>query len=151
LHPGQAAVIRRHGLPAGRIGVLHPALQAGLGIDHPVILFELGYESLEMSAIPEFTPVSRFPVIRRDLSVVLDGEIAARDVLSAAARAAGESLRKLELFDVYRGKGIDSKRKSLSFGLTLQDFSRTLRDEEIDEIVARVLGVLKSEFGADLR
>jgi phenylalanyl-tRNA synthetase beta chain len=151
LHPGQAAAVRRHGLPAGRIGVLHPGLQARLGIDHPVFLFELGYESLEMSAIPTFQPVSRFPAIRRDISVVLDMEITAREVLAAAGRAAGDSLRKLELFDVYRGKGIDSKRKSLSFGLTLQDFSRTLIDEEIDEIVARVVGALKSEFGADLR
>jgi phenylalanyl-tRNA synthetase beta chain len=151
LHSGQAAVIRRHGLPAGRIGALHPALQANLGIDQAVFLFELGYESLEMSAIPAFEPVSRFPAIRRDLSVVLDEQIPARNVLATVARAAGGSLRKLELFDVYRGKGIDSKRKSLSFGLTLQDFSRTLRDEEIDEIVARVVGDLKSEFGADLR
>ena len=54
----------------------------------------------------------------------------------------------LELFDEYRGKGIDSGRKSLALGLTLQDSSRTLNEDEIDRVVTEVVSTLGTELGA---
>jgi phenylalanyl-tRNA synthetase beta chain len=65
--------------------------------------------------------------------------------------SAPETLTKVELFDVYEGEGIDSGRKSLALGLTLQDLSRTLTDKEIDQIMESILSELKNRTGAVLR
>jgi phenylalanyl-tRNA synthetase beta chain len=60
-------------------------------------------------------------------------------------------LTNIELFDVYVGEGIDSGRKSLALGLTLQDLSRTLKDTEIEQVLNQILSVLNSKLGATLR
>ena len=60
-------------------------------------------------------------------------------------------LEELKVFDIYRGKGIDSGRKSFTLGLTLQDSSRTLKEHEVDAVIARVVSALQTELGAQLR
>ena len=151
LHPGQCGELRLRGRRAGWFGVLHPAVRARLDFDQEVLVFEFDAASLLDRRIPHYRPVSRFPAIRRDLSVVVPEAVSAAAIRESVVRAAGESLTKLEFFDVYRGEGIDSTQKSLSFGLTLQDASRTLRDEEIDSIQARIVAALYAELGAILR
>jgi len=151
LHPGQAMTVVLEGVRMGRLGRLHPAIQRDLGLEQPVLLFELELEKLQNRVIPSFSAVSRQPAIRRDLSLSVEEGVAAGAVGEIIRRTAGMVLTKLELFDVYRGKGLDSRRKSLTFALTLQESSRTLRDTEVDEILARVLSALRSELGAELR
>ena len=114
---------------------------------------ELGVDVGEMQQgdLPAHVPVSRYPTMHRDLAVVVDEAVAAQAVLDEVRRAAGEALYKLELFDVYRGEGVDSGRKSLAFSLTLQVSSRTLTDVEVDSIVAGAVGALRQRFGAQLR
>lgn len=152
LHPGQtAAIVQDDGRLIGIVGLLHPVAQAEISVDGAVYLFELELEPLEQIRLPTFHEVSRFPSIRRDISVVVTDKIPAQAVLDATSRVAGKLLIDLELFDQYRGKGIDSGRKSLSLGLTLQHSSRTLKDDEVEAIMARVLSTLESELGAQLR
>jgi phenylalanyl-tRNA synthetase beta chain len=155
LHPGQCAeVLRRDGGKRDRIGVfgaLHPAIQAKLGLDKPVFLFELGFSGLSTSEIPRFQEVSKYPSIRRDLAVVVSGPTPAQAVRECVARAAGELLANLELFDEYHGEGIDFGRKSLALALTLQDSSRTLNEEAAEAVIQRVVAALKFELGAQLR
>lgn len=151
LHPGQAAEIRLAGVPAGLLGVLHPAIQHQLDLEQPVVLYELNLDALRNTELPVAHPVSRVPAIRRDLAVVVDEAVPAGQVLELVTRTAGNALIKLELFDVYRGEGIDSRRKSLAFGLTLQDSSRTLRDEEVEGILGKVVLALQTQLGAQLR
>ena len=69
----------------------------------------------------------------------------------ALTKAAGEYLQNLELFDVYSGKGIDSGRKSLALGLTLQASSRTLTEEDVECVMDNVLSALNTECSANLR
>ncbi len=151
LHPGQAAEVYLAGVAAGRLGVLHPAIQRQLDLDQPVVLYELNLDALRNTELPVAQPVSRFPAIRRDLAVVVEEAVPAGQVLELVARTAGNALVKLELFDLYRGEGIDSRRKSLAFGLTLQDSSRTLRDEEVEGILGKVVLALQTQLGAQLR
>ena len=151
LQPGQAMAVTLDGARVGRLGRLHPAVQRGLDLEQPALLFELELEKLQNRSIPRFSAVSRQPAIRRDLSLSVEEGVAAGAVDEIIRRTAGEVLTKLELFDVYRGKGIDSRRKSLTFALTLQHSSRTLRDTEVDGILARVLSALRLELGAELR
>lgn len=151
LHPGQTAAIHCGEECVGYLGTAHPLLAASQGLTAPVVLFELRLAALTIRVMPRFREISRFPAIRRDLAVVVGADIEAQAVLDRAAAAAGELLTKLELFDEYRGEGIDSGRKSLAMGLTLQDSSRTLNEAEVDEIIGRIIAVLQRDLGAQLR
>lgn len=152
LHPRQAAQIRddkQHAL--GIIGVMHPEAARALDIIAAPVLFELGLAALGEAAIPRFRELSKFPAIRRDLALVVDEAVSADSLRDCIAAAAGNLLQELQLFDLYRGKGIDSEKKSLAMGLTLQDSSRTLTDEDVDLVMGRVLTRLGEQFGATLR
>ena len=154
LHPGQTAEIVHSGNashPFGLIGVLHPQIQEQFRLEKSVILFELRLSALQEAISPEFQLISRFPAIRRDLALVLAEAITAQDVLENVRNTAGELLVNLELFDEYRGEGIDSGRKSLALGLTFQHTSRTLNEVEIETVVGRVVAGLKADFDAKLR
>ena len=104
-----------------------------------------------MGAIPAFQPLSKFPAIRRDIALVMDEAVTAQEVQNCIQKVAGETLNKFELFDVYRGEGIDFGRKSLAIGLTLQDLSRTLTDTDVDKELNKIIDVLKNRLGATLR
>lgn len=151
LHPGQSAEIRHHGTLVGQVGLLHPALQSQLGLDRPVILFELALTALQFEKIPVFREFSKFPSIRRDLAIIVSEATPAKAVLECVEKVTGGLLVNLELFDEYRGKGVDSGRKSLALGLTLQDSSRTLNEDEIERVMAQVIATLGSELGATVR
>jgi len=154
LHPGQAAEIVDCGNAChliGLVGVLHPQIQAKSGLEKSAILFELRLSALQAAICPKFQEISRFPAIRRDLALVLIEAVTAQDVLDCVRKTAGELLVNLELFDEYRGEGIDSGRKSLALGLTFQHTSRTLNEEDIEAVVGRVVAGLKADFGAQLR
>ena len=81
----------------------------------------------------------------------MDEALEAKKVFEVINRVGGIWLLNLELFDVYRGEGIDSGRKSLSLGLTLQESSRTLKEEEVETVMAQVVTALEAELGAKLR
>jgi phenylalanyl-tRNA synthetase beta chain len=107
--------------------------------------------ALTASAIPTYRDVSRYPAIRRDLAIVVAEDVAAASVLNAVQKVAGKLLVNVQLFDVYRGEGIDSGRKSLALGLTLQDSSRTLKEAEVDSLMAQIVSTLGDELGGELR
>lgn len=151
LHPAQAAMVEIGGQVAGLIGMLHPDIQARLEIDRPVFLFELEADACQLARVPMFKEISKFPAVRRDLSLILLESTPAQAVMDLTSAVAGNLLVHLELFDQYRGKGIDSGRKSLSLGLTFQDSSRTLKDDEVETLVGKIISTLESELGARLR
>ncbi len=151
LHPRRSAAIVDREQRIGWLGALHPAVQARIGVDRETVLFELSLAHIREGRVPIFKEISRFPAIRRDIAVVVPEEILAQAVLDCTAKVAGNLLVKLELFDEYRGEGIDSGRKSIALGLTLQDSSRTLKEMEVEAVLAQVLSSLASELGAQLR
>jgi len=151
LHPGQTARLVLEDETVGWLGALHPQVQQRLGIAGTVYLFELGIDAIQQACVPKAAALSKFPAIRRDIAIVVDRKVPAEEVLGCIRRVAPTSLRELKLFDVYVGERIDSGRKSLAVGLTLQEQSRTLTDDEVDAIVAGVLRALGDEFGATLR
>ncbi|MDZ7804435.1 phenylalanine--tRNA ligase subunit beta [Thiohalophilus sp.] len=151
LHPGQAAVIRHSDRVVGRLGALHPALQQQLGLSQRVYLFEIDQGILTERRLPAFVSLSKYPSIRRDIAIVVDENIGAQKVKDCIEKAASGWLRNIELFDVYVGEGIDSGRKSLALGLTLQDLSRTLKDKDVESELSSILTALDRELGATLR
>lgn len=151
LHPGQSAAIELDGRPVGFIGMLHPGLARELDLLGDAYLFELDLAALSPAVLPRFTPVSRFPAIRRDLALVLNASIPFTAVEACVRSELPDLLRELVLFDVYAGESIDSGSKSLALGLILQASSQTLTDDEVDVAVKQVLDRLQTEFGARLR
>ncbi|MCR8922606.1 phenylalanine--tRNA ligase subunit beta [Dasania sp. GY-MA-18] len=151
LHPGQTAEIRRNGENVGYIGAIHPQLQKKLGISQAVYLFQVNVAAISRGEVPAFTELSKYPEVRRDLAVIIDREIEAGAVQKAVKAAAGSDLTNLRLFDIYEGKGIDTKRKSLALGLTFQHSSRTLNEDEVNVCVDQVIKALETQFAATLR
>ena len=151
LHPGQTAQILRDGEHVGWLGAIHPQVAKSLDIDQTMYLFELTTDSLQRGSLPAYQAVSKYPAIRRDLAIVVDRSVSAQNVQDCVRKAAPQTLLKVELFDMYTGEGIDSGRKSLALGLTLQDLSRTLTDSDVDAVVERVISALQSDFRATLR
>ncbi|MEM9314685.1 MAG: phenylalanine--tRNA ligase subunit beta [Pseudomonadota bacterium] len=151
MHPGQTALLMRDGAEIGYIATLHPGLQQSLDFDRPVFVAELDLDAFIERRLPVFAPVSRFPALRRDLALVVDEGLAAGELLRAVRAAAGAYEPELTLFDVYQGKGIDTHRKSVALGLTFQDQSRTLDDDEVNQCVQQVVDSLIKKFNAELR
>lgn len=152
LHPGQSARIETAtGDALGWIGTLHPTHQQALGVP-PVVLFELQLPALQQGEIPVAAELSRFPAIRRDLALLLPRDIRAEQVLNLIrSHTPSALLQSLRLFDHYQGERIDSDKKSIAVGLTLQAQSRTLTDDEVEHIIAAVIDVLAEQLGVSLR
>jgi phenylalanyl-tRNA synthetase beta chain len=151
LHPGQSARILREEQPAGWIGTLHPRLVRALDLERAPLLWELDERVSFAAQLPEFREISRFPAIRRDIAIVVEKELPVAALLKAIRAAGGVLLTESKIFDIYSGDRIDSGRKSVAFGLILQDSSRTLTDDEADRVVAAVVARLESEFRAKMR
>ena len=151
LHPGQSARILRAGREAGWIGALHPRLVRALDLDRAPLLWELDEHVSFAADLPGFKEISRFPSIRRDIAVVVEAAVPVQDLLRTIRAAGGGLLTESKVFDIFSGNRIDSGRKSVAFGLILQDYSRTLTDDEADRVVADVVARLEAEFGARIR
>ena len=151
LHPGQSARIMLRTENIGCLGALHPVIAQSIEVDKPLFLFEFSYNFGAAPSIPKFRPISKFPAVRRDINVIVDESVAATACLEAVREAAGEHLKDLQLFDVYRGQGIDKEKKSLTIGLLFQALSSTLVDDEVDSAMQRVFENLSNRVGGRLR
>ena len=151
LHPGQSALVLCEKQVIGRLGRLHPEIEESLDVGVQVFVFEIDAEILVRQWERQHEAVSRFPSVRRDLAVVIDKAIPAREVESAIREVLGDILTEFTVFDVYDGERIDSNKKSLGIGLTLQHASRTLVDDETNAFIDAVVSCLADRFGARLR
>lgn len=152
LHPGQTAeILNPAGERIGWLGMLHPTLEKQLGFDSQVFLFELDQNLLLNKHIPVFKPLSKYPSVRRDLALIVKEEISADDIINAVKGCAEQTLQDIVIFDVYRGKGVEEGYKSVALSLTIQDYSQTLTDSEIDAIFNRVLDTVMNKISAKLR
>lgn len=151
LHPGQSARILHDGEEIGLIGMLHPKVAEQLSIPAHTFVFEIFLKPLQNGVISHFEPLSKYPALRRDLAFIVDEKVAANDLISAIRSSAPPFMRNLKLFDLYQGEHIDSGRKSLALGLTLQEETRTLTDSEVEGAIEAIVAHLHKEFGATLR
>lgn len=151
LHPGQSAQLLHNGEPAGWIGTLHPQVRATLGLKVDAVLFEVRLDALSQGQIPSFEPLSRFPEVRRDLAFILKESTPVQALLDCAKEQAGDYLQDIKLFDVYAGKEVAEGAKSIALGLTWQHPSRTLNDEEINQLVDSIVTQVRVKLDAELR
>jgi phenylalanyl-tRNA synthetase beta chain len=151
LHPGQGADLTCAGKSIGFVGGLHPSVLKKLDINQTVFVFEMETSAILTAKLPKFNEMSRFPSIRRDISISVDNNLPVRDLVDSIYSIKNEILQEVFVFDVYTGKEVRKNRKSVALGLILQDFSRTLVDEDVENLVAKILAQLKEHYNADLR
>jgi phenylalanyl-tRNA synthetase beta chain len=133
---------------AGVVGELHPAVLEGVwGV------FELDLAKLLAASREEvrYQDVVSFPAVRQDLAFTVPEDVAAADLIAAAREAAGEELREMRPFDVYRGEQVGEGRKSVAFAVSFQSTERTLTDEDAAALRERIVAALSQRFGAELR
>jgi phenylalanyl-tRNA synthetase beta chain len=151
LRPGRAARIIKGAKPVGWLGELHPHLVRALAFNITPLLFELEIDGCSNSKILKYQSISKFPSVRRDIAVVVDESVSFANLRENVTVSASGLLTELRIFDVYRGPGIDSGRKSVALGLILQDSSRTLTDMDADAVVAAVIARLRDVLSAKIR
>ena len=151
LQPGQAAAVLRGDNEIGIFGKLHPGVAKSLDLKRDAYVFEVDALQALASAAPVAKPVSRFPVIRRDLAVLVREDVSGEQLVEAVAAAAPELMRDVRIFDIYKGPGIEAGLKSVARSLILQETSRTLTDDDADAAQAAAVQKLRQTFGAELR
>ena len=149
-HPGRSARILLDGLAIGWIGELHPQWQQQYDLPQSVVWFEVEQKALVQAAVPKAVEISRFPMVRRDIAVLVDENVTVESLLAAMQAGNVANVVELALFDLYRGKGVVEGKKSLAFRVLLQDTQKTLTDIEIEQSVQRLVSVLQQN-GAELR
>ena len=151
LHPGQTADIYRGDEWIGVVGALHPSLLKTLELTSPVYLFECRLEPLCQTPLPQFHELSKYPSIRRDIALLVPEAVTLVQLFDCIKQSGTELLIDYQLFDVYQGKGIKSGEKSWAIGLIFQDFSRSLKDAEVEAVVGQILSSLEEDLGVKLR
>ncbi|KTF18510.1 phenylalanine--tRNA ligase subunit beta [Pseudoalteromonas sp. H105] len=151
LHPGQSATIYVDGKKVGFFGAVHPQVQKSLDINNATYVFEIEMSALENRNLPQAQGVSKFPSNRRDIAILVEDHVKSGDILSVIEKVGGNQLVDLNLFDVYKGKGIEPNYKSLAIALTLQAVDRTLEEKDINLVVDNVVAALAEQFNASLR
>jgi len=153
-HLGRAATLSVAGVETGVLGEVHPTVCEAYDLgERRVCLAEFNLEKLLATAgrPVQVVPVSTYPAVYEDLAIVVDEGTPAAQVRDVIARAGGKVLRKVELFDVYRGAQIGAGKVSLAYALTYQADDRTLNDKAVAQIRARIVRRLERELGATLR
>ncbi len=154
LHPGRQADLCMDGVSVGWLGQVHPELLKRLKIKTEVLLAELDVPAIRRQFLPHWQATSKYPAVRRDLSIVLDENVsfdAVRHAIRTAMQQSGQSLVDIVLFDVFRGDHIESGCKSFAIGMIFQEKNRTLEDKDVDKLVAKAVSFLAESFNAEIR
>lgn len=150
LHPGQSAEVLIDGKSVGYLGRLHPSLENALDLSTTWVA-ELDQSAVLQTYVSNFTELSRFPSVRRDIALVISDKINVSEIQQLIEKTGGELLDSTWLFDVYTGQGVEQGKRSLAFALLWQHPSRTLEDAEIKSGMDHIIQVLESTYQATLR
>ena len=155
-HPlldGAIAVQRKH-VTLAVIGAVKPAVAKAFDVAQPVFFAELN-DAVWLQQIASkritYAEVSRFPAVRRDLSLLLDKAVTYAQLEKLAQHAERKLLQRVDLFDVYEGDKLPEGKKSYALSFTLQDTEKTLTDEQVDKAMGRIRSAFEKEVGAELR
>ncbi len=152
LHPGKSAKIMINGQMIGFIGELHPNVLKNYGVVRTSCM-EIDLEAAFMACNRKITcqPLPKYPAIHRDIALMADIAVPVATIEEVIRKAAGDSLVKIGLFDVYQGSQLPNGKRSLAYNLTFQAMDRTLKDSEVNEAFDRVVEQLQEELGVQLR
>ena len=146
-HPGQTAEISVNNDIVGIVGRIHPSIEK-----EDVFVMEINLDKLLDKKVGKmkFKEISKFPSIKKDLSILVDKNIPSKDIELKIKKKAGKLLTDIKVFDLYEGKNIMNNKKSLAYSLTFSDPARTLQDDEVNTIMENIISDLEKS-GMELR
>ncbi len=136
------------------LGMLSHSVLKSLDIDQEVYYAEFSWENI-LKALKNhtisFTPMPKFPAVKRDLALLLDKKVSFKEVRDIAMRTEKSLLKSVSLFDVYEGEKLGTDKKSYAVSFTIQDEEKTLTDKQIDKIMNKLMGAYQHLLGAEIR
>jgi phenylalanyl-tRNA synthetase beta chain len=154
-HPGRSGTLALGPKVLAYFGELHPRILAALDLKGPVAAFEIFLDAIpepksKGKGRPPFVP-SPFQPVERDFAFVVDAKVSAEEIVKAAKAAERALIEKVDIFDVYEGKGVPEGKKSLAISVRLQPRDKTLTDAEIDAIAQKIVEAVTKATGGVLR
>jgi phenylalanyl-tRNA synthetase beta chain len=157
LHPGRSGTIQIGPQNVlGYFGELHPRALDMLRADGPLIAFEVILDRIpdakqKPTRAKQVLELSPFQPVSRDFAFIVDRSVKAGDIVRAAQGADRKLITDVTVFDVYEGKGIDDGKKSIAIAVTIQPREKTLTDQEIDAVAAKIVAEVTKKTGGTLR
>jgi phenylalanyl-tRNA synthetase beta chain len=153
LRPEASAHILVSNTYLGELGQIHPRVMQAFDLKPPVYLFDIDFDLLLEKAVSirKFQPLPRFPVVNRDLAIVVSNSVAAQDLLDYMEKSRPEYVECITLFDQYRGDQLAADNKSIAFRITYRSAERSLTDLEVNEIHTKFSQKVINAFQAELR
>ncbi len=154
LHPGKSAVITIGNDDCGFIGELHPELRDKLDISKRLYVMEMDLDKITGKygeSKKAFSPLPRFPSVRRDIALIVDEETPVSSILEEIGRTASKLIEDAEVFDVFTGSPVEKGKKSVAVSLQLRASDKTLTEEEINKVQDKTIKNLQLALGAELR
>jgi phenylalanyl-tRNA synthetase beta chain len=157
LHPGRSGTIQIGPQNVlGYFGELHPRATEALGADGPMIVFEVILERIpeakqKATRAKPLIDLSAFQPVSRDFAFIVDRKVKAGDIVRSAQNVDKKLITGVTVFDVYEGKGIDPDKKSIAIAVTIQPREKTMTDQEIDAVAAKVVTEVTKKTGGTLR
>ena len=157
LHPGRSATIQIGPQNVlGHFGELHPRTLASVGAEGPLVALEVVLDRLpepkaRATRAKPLLELSPFQPVERDFAFIVDRTVKAGDIVRAAQGADRKLIAAINVFDVYEGAGIDPDKKSIAIAVTLQPREKTLTDQEIDAVAAKIVAEVGKRTGGVLR
>lgn len=152
MHPGRTANILIDGELVGFVGQVHPQTAKEYKVPETYV-FELNLEQL-MKAKKienEYTPISKFPTITRDIALLVDTNVTNEEIVDLIKKRGSAFLKDVHLFDVYSGAHLSSGKKSLAYTLTYQDTNATLTEDQVNQAFDKVTKHLQEQLNAEIR
>lgn len=152
-HPGKSCRVMVGRDQIGSVGELHPTVQENFGIEKPVFCFELDFEKLVKLSRSKrtITAPSRFPDSTRDIALLAADDLQSEALLACVRSVKAKEIEHIQIFDVYKGKGIPNGHKSIAIRIRYRSYERTLTDEEVSTLHKKVTDSLINKLGVSLR
>jgi len=157
LHPGRSGTIQMGPKNViGHFGELHPRTLAALKAEGPLVAFEVLLEAIpepkaKATRAKPMLELSPFQPVERDFAFIVDAGVKAGDIVRTAQAADRKLISNVSVFDVYEGKGIDPGKKSVAIAVTIQPRDKTMTDEEIEALAAKIVAEVVKRTGGTLR
>ncbi|UGV24476.1 phenylalanine--tRNA ligase subunit beta [Rhodopseudomonas boonkerdii] len=157
LHPGRSGTIQIGPQNIlGMFGELHPRALETLGADGPLMAFEVLLDRIpdakqKATRAKPLLELSAFQPVSRDFAFIVDRKVKSGDIVKAAAGVDKKLVTGVTVFDVYEGKGVDDDKKSVAIAVTLQPREKTLTDQEIEAVAAKIVAEVTKKTGGTLR
>jgi phenylalanyl-tRNA synthetase beta chain len=153
LHPGKSCRLYQGKTPIGVMGEIHPQIRANYAIDQNVYIVDIDVVALQKlpRSHKQFEPISRFPDCYRDSAFLVDDDISAQQMSDVISRVKVKNLDDVTLFDMYSGDGVAAGKKSLAIRARYRSLDKTLTDDEINVMHAKIVNALQKNLGAEIR